>query len=596
MRVACAAVLLGVLGWGAGCDRPVSDGGPLPAPQIARIERAAAPMPLIGPLPECSVDADCDDGKSCTRDACKSSTCVHIVECPGADQCRNPGTCGPDGSCTKPIPKSDGTPCDDGTLCTTGDACKAGLCVSSGAVVCPSSPCQDPGACDPATGQCGIGAVRPDGTSCPAGPDRCLRRWACQSGSCTGSDPIACTAGPCRDVGSCDPATGVCSSPIKRGGPCDDSDPCTYGDACAADGSCGGTRVSCVSDETAVRSCNGTSTCTVMPRPGAACDDRDPCTKGDVLRSDGTCAGMRYGCPVGACLVSSACDGNGGCKSVARPDGTSCNADDDACTPRDTCRGGTCVADPRPVTCVARDCNKASCNPATGNCQYTPTSGDRCGLTGCYSQGTCTDGVCSGVPKDCSGLSGPCGDGVCDAQSGQCVTAPRPNGTSCSAGGKCAAAAVCAFGVCELAPMTCPRPTGPCKVPSCVPETGLCTETNMPEGASCDPGTGCMTAGACDAQGRCIGAPAPNGDPCTTTEGHIGRCGAGTCLALQDPPPPPDASPDAPPPLLTDDGGTRPQGGAGKGGCGCAVPGAPPGNVALLCLVAVLALRRRRSR
>ena len=82
--------------------------------------------------------------------------------------------------------------------------------------------------------------------------------------------------------------------------------------------------------------------------------------------------------------------------------------------------------------------------------------------------------------------------------------------------------AVCAFGTCELAPSTCPAPSGPCKVVTCEAATGACHEDSKPAGTSCDPKTACMSAGACDEQGRCIGAPAPNGDSCTVPGGAIG--------------------------------------------------------------------------
>ena len=58
------------------------------------------------------------------------------------------------------------------------------------------------------------------------------------------ADPCAgvtCTAADqCHAAGTCDPATGRCSSPARPDGTaCDDQDPCTRGDACQA-GACTG--------------------------------------------------------------------------------------------------------------------------------------------------------------------------------------------------------------------------------------------------------------------------------------------------------------------------------------------------------------------
>src|SRR5262249_33204377 len=109
---------------------------------------------------------------------------------------------------------------------------------------------------------------------------------------------------------------------------------------------------------------------------------------------------------------------------------------------------------------------------------------------------------------------------------------PKSNGTSCDPGGMCATGAVCAYGECQLAPASCPDPSGPCKVATCDPATGACQEKDKLGGAPCDPKTACMAAGICDDQGRCVGSPVPNGQSCTREGGAIGACSAGVCEAL----------------------------------------------------------------
>jgi hypothetical protein len=547
---------------------------------------------ILGPTNE---NGPCDDGNACTSgDMCTKGSCVGVqkVTCPTPDQCHDQGMCDPtSGKCTNPA-KADGTTCSDGKTCTSGDQCVSGVC--TGTVHCPASDqCHDVGACT-TSGGC-TNPVKADNTPCND-LSVCTQNDVCIGGVCTGQSPKLCTSPPdqCHDVGKCDPTSGSCVYPLKQqGAACDDGMLCTWGDACDANGVCAGTPVSppCVSDQFADRACNGTQTCTVTPKQGAACDDGNPCTKGDVLDAAGNCAGMPYTCPVGSCLVSSTCDGKGGCVNMAKTDGSPCDADGSKCTPMDRCQAGACVKDPNPVVCVTKDCNTASCDPQTGNCVYKPTSGGACGVTGCYSAGTCSDGACSGTPKDCSAFDGPCSAGVCNAATGGCVAAPKPNGTSCDPGGKCATGAVCAFGECQLAPASCPAPTGPCALEVCDPTTGTCGMTNKTSGTACDPMTACMGPGACDDQGQCLGAPLPNGQSCTLPGGALGICLTGACAQVEDPPTPgvdaaPGSSPDA--------GGAL--GGGGRSGCGCAAAGGAAGSLGLVAFGAALLLGRRRAR
>jgi hypothetical protein len=555
---------------GAACDQPVSH-DPVQSGDVVVVKRALPVNTLGGPIGgpdpvpiDCNTDGcattgnpcqdyvcntatgscvltnydgtACDDGNACTSGTtCSKGSCGGgtAVTCQAQDQCHDVGTCdATTGKCSSPA-KQDGTGCNDANACTTGDACKSGICQGNAVVCTASDQCHMPGTCNSNDGTCSNPA-KADSSGCDD-QNACTHSDSCQGGVCKGGNAVVCTASDqCHDVGICDTVSGLCSNPVKPVGfACNDNNLCTYGDACDATGACAGTTLSCVSDTFATRSCNGTQTCTVVPKAGAACDDHNPCTKGDVLDSAGNCAGMAYACPVTDCLTGNACDGQGGCVPVAKPDGTDCDADHNKCTPADRCKAGVCVRDPNPVTCVPKDCNSAACNPATGNCEYTPSSGTTCGVTGCYTMGTCSNGKCSGTPKDCSAMNSSCAEGICDATTGQCMAAPKPNGTSCDPGGKCGMGAQCAFGTCELAAATCPASTSACKVPSCDPATGACMAANKPAGSSCDPQTACAGLGVCDDNGECIGAPAPNGDPCTTKGGDIGLCAAGMCVASQ---------------------------------------------------------------
>src|SRR5581483_5492129 len=236
------------------------------------------------------------------------------------DQCHQAGTCNPStGVCSNP-PKPDGAACSDGNACTRSDTCVAGACTGANPTTCAAiDQCHDAGTCDPATGRCSNPA-KSDGSPCD---DRnaCTQADACQAGACVGGNPVACTArDQCHVAGTCDPATGVCSTPAKPdGATCDDGNACTRTDACQA-GACVGTNP-------------------------VACSARDQCH------------------------VAGTCDPSTGlCSDPAKTDGTPCD-DQNACTRSDTCVAGACTGS-QPVVCTASDqCHTAgTCDPATGTC------------------------------------------------------------------------------------------------------------------------------------------------------------------------------------------------------------------------------------
>src|SRR5206468_7708 len=155
------------------------------------------------------------------------------------DQCHSPGTCDPKtGACSNPA-KDDGTTCDDGDACTQSDACLAGTCTGSNPVVCTAQDqCHVPGVCNPATGACSTPPAE-DGTACTDG-NACTQTDACVAGTCVGANPVVCTPGDqCKTAGICDPGTGLCvgGAPVADGTACNDGNACTQTDACAG-GTC----------------------------------------------------------------------------------------------------------------------------------------------------------------------------------------------------------------------------------------------------------------------------------------------------------------------------------------------------------------------
>jgi hypothetical protein len=104
-----------------------------------------------------------------------------------------------------------GLPCADGTECESG-FCASGVCCDRAC---------DGGACE----ACSIAAgAKADGTCaalsgkiCDDG-DPCTLGDACEAGACGGSPRMCKAIDACHEVGTCDSATGLCSSPRKADG------------------------------------------------------------------------------------------------------------------------------------------------------------------------------------------------------------------------------------------------------------------------------------------------------------------------------------------------------------------------------------------
>ena len=117
----------------------------------------------------------------------------------------------------------------------TGSSCAGVVCTASDA-------CHVAGTCNPANGTCS-NPTAPNGTACNDG-SACTQSDSCQSGVCTGSSPVVCTASDaCHVAGTCNPANGTCSNPTAPNGTvCNDGNATTCGDVCSS-GVCGGSFV-----------------------------------------------------------------------------------------------------------------------------------------------------------------------------------------------------------------------------------------------------------------------------------------------------------------------------------------------------------------
>jgi len=357
--------------------------------------------------------------------------------------------------------------------------------------------CHEVGTCDPASGVCSNPA-KPEGASCDDG-NGCTTADTCQSGSCTGGALVICSAlDPCHAAGACSPATGVCSNPVQPDGTaCNDGSACTTTDSCQS-GVCTGTiPVICV----ALDGCHSAGQC--LPHSGvctnplrpdeASCNDQDACTQDDSCQS-GSCAGTPKSCPApDACQEAGTCDPeSGACSHKARPDGTACD-DGNSCTGNDACQAGTCTGQAQ-ETCPEGQCHGAGlCDPAKGTCQGAA----RPERTVCNDENPCTtgdachEGECSGTPVSCAAPDACHETGACNPATGECSWPPRPNGSACTDGDACTGQDSCQGGTCTPGPAM-----------------------------DCGDGNGCTTD-SCDGAGRCVHEPRTGGTMI---------CGTGACL------------------------------------------------------------------
>jgi hypothetical protein len=244
---------------------------------------------------------------------------------------------------------------------------------------------------DTTTNQCGAfctyeAGQQSDRAGCGAYLD-CYATHGCSPETCGGDDDVCgvhnlnpwgnASKEVAEQVYKCLGCAGSvnCANPkYYNGTVCADGNPCTWGDTCQ--------NKVCTPDPNrntrcnAADQCHGVGTCDTttgmcnnpnMP-DATTCNDGNLCTQTDVCLS-GVCTGQN---PVTCTAIDQChdgvCDpGSGACTSPPKQDGATCN-DENACTQRDTCQGGTCTgADP--VICPSDNCHApGTCDTGTGTC------------------------------------------------------------------------------------------------------------------------------------------------------------------------------------------------------------------------------------
>jgi RHS repeat-associated protein len=469
----------------------------------------------------------CSDGNACTQsDTCQAGACVgaNPVTCAAPDQCHAAGTCNTStGVCSNPA-KANGSTCSDGSACTQSDSCQNGACVGSSPVVCTAlDQCHVAGACDPTSGACSNPA-KSDGSACSDG-NACTQSDSCQNGTCAGSNPVVCAAlDQCHTAGSCDTSTGVCSNPTKTNGTaCNDNNACTQTDQCQSGTCTGSNPVVCA----ALDQCHVAGTCDTSSgtcsnptkTDGAACSDNSVCTAGDVCTA-GTCQpGNAVATDDNNPCTADSCDPVTGVKHTPVAAGTSCS-DGNACNGAETCNvSGVCVNGTPLVVDDGNPCTFDACDPAAG-VQHTPAEtgtscedGNACnGAEFCDGNAHCQPGTPLSTDD-----GNPCTADSCDPSSGV-KHVPVSNGTACDDANVCNGHETCQVGTCAPgAPLT-TDDGNPCTVDSCDPVAGV-SHAPVATGTACDNATVCDGHETCNAAGSCVaGAPATSDDnnPCTT--------------------------------------------------------------------------------
>lgn len=235
----------------------------------------------------------------------------------------------------------------------------------------------------------------------------------CTAAGQWGSCVCRCTLkAPCEASVTWNTVTRACERTYKTASAtCDDGNACTHTDHCSGtSNTCLGTPITCAgSNPCELKTCNGTSTCSVAPAAaGTSCRaSSGPCDAAE------TCNGSSTACPTNAYLSGTVCrPATGGCdaaeycsgSSAACPTdvaavGTQCT-DNNACTTGDTCTASkTCVGTPKNVV-DGNPCTADTCDSVTGVINPA-TPGLACDDgTACTTGDACTASkTCVGTPK-----------------------------------------------------------------------------------------------------------------------------------------------------------------------------------------------------
>jgi len=453
---------------------------------------------------QCLVDEDCpDDGLPCTRAQCvlDAHECFHFP---------------------------DDSECDDGQFCNGMETCNAvtGLCDSGVAPCAPGFFCNE---VNDTCADCGVDADCDNGVFCDGVEE-------CQGGTCVAGTAVDCSSldTACR-VGICDENVDACV-PLagNEGGVCNDNNPCTTNDRCAAGECVGGAALVCNDNNACTTdSCNPASGCVFMNN-NDPCNDNNPCTMNDACSGGACVGGPPASCDDNNVCTTDSCHPVLGCRHINNL--LPCD-DGSVCTLNDTCFGGLCLAG-TPRNCSDNNvCTDDSCHPVQG-CQHGPNTQACNDGDACTTSDVCANMVCvGGPPPDCND-NDVCTNDVCTGGSCQ----HPPNTAPCNDGNLCTTNDVCGGGQCGGTPVVCPPGNHcdpadgvcrPCVNDGNCNDNNVCTDDHCMGGAcvftnntaACNDGDPCTELDACSA-GQCSGRPVicPPNQVCNSQVGGCTAC------------------------------------------------------------------------
>ncbi len=499
-----------------------------------------------GDQQQCSC-GECDDGNSCTDDACSVNGLCQFTpnqaQCDDGNPCTGPDAC-TGGACSGPVlpadqlvqlqclckvdadcaPLENGNLCDGSLACVTVNGGDSGVCqVEPDSIpeCVDSNPCTDDG-CNP-KGGCYYKAD--DTNSCSDG-DACNGLEKCASGLCVAGKPPMCDDdNPCTDD-SCDPAQG-CVFVVPEQKDCSDGNACNGLEMCAFGVCQGGVAPVCDDlDKCTTDSCEPAGGCEHIASP-AACNDGLPCTTDSCGKNQCTNALQPYYCLVGGLCVPAGAENPADaclkCIPNASTNSWTYIGDGAGCGIGKVCYNK--VYCDHATQCAGKQCGSDGCGGTCGSCGQ----GYTCQLGLCQAQPcvpACTGKQCG--PDGCGGVCGKCPSGHVCAADGQCFCVPDCSGKQCGdngCGGSCGTCSEgysCQAGICKAGPCT-PSCTGKqCGDNGC---GGLC--------GNCPAGQICSADGKCycipDCSGKQCGDNGCGGNCGVCSEGY--SCQAGICKA-----------------------------------------------------------------
>jgi hypothetical protein len=461
----------------------------------------------------------CNDNVACTTDSCSNATgacvftanntsCSDGVYCNGAEQC-SPGATGAD---TNGCINGTVINCNDGFTCTA-DACSESTmsCTHTAQdAVCGNGVyCDGVEMCSPSTSGADMrGCIAGAAVVCGAGPFTCVVE-SCNEAmmTCTGTNTSSlcpsgqiCTAQPGDPTNGCEMGQACTTSAT-----CNDNNVCNGVETCGAGNICRpGTPLNC-DDGIActVDACDPSGGCTHTAN-NAVCDNHIVC---DGVESCNVATGCQAGTPPTcndgiSCTADSCSEAAGGCTFV--PNDAMCGGT--FCSPQSCNVTMGCVAATPPSCDDSIACTMDSCNTTSQSCAHTPVDA-MCPSTYCGGMSTCSAsmGCLPGTPVNCNdGIS--CTVDTCINSTMSCQH--TYDSTMCAGGMVCTASGCQTGAACSGSnPGTCDDGQycdGQETCSSTTSTPGICQPgTNV----SCDDGLACTTDVCSNSPAGCIHTP-----------------------------------------------------------------------------------------